>query len=293
MSEVGKQTCFVIMPFSRTIGAHDESYWTTHFERYLTPIIEEDGKLTAIRSEALRGNILNEIIRQLVTAPVVVADLTDANRNVYWELGVRQSFKHGTVTIAEEGTDLPFDLGAKGTLFYSSERVKHVEFSRKFKRALADCLEHPERPDSHVLEAISGRGSLFQIFRKDETIRRLEALESENEYNLLIIEMVRVDSEKNLKKIPDEKLMVTNRFRMSAMELLITDRYIEEKAEFYELAEDCYDSAIKLNDKLNEWLHFADRTDTWISNHGSRHAEHFANFKQKITEAREKVRRLT
>jgi hypothetical protein len=95
---------------------------------------------------------------------MVVADLTDANPNVYWELGVRQSFKHGTVTIAQHGTTLPFDIGAKGTLFYYPENhIEMAEFEKRFRTAIEDCLMRPDRPDSHVLETISGRGTLFEI----------------------------------------------------------------------------------------------------------------------------------
>lgn len=89
------------MPFSKTTDKHTEDYWTEHFERFLKPLIEENPGLEARRSEPLRGDILRQIITDLVVSRVVVADLTDHNPNVYWELGVRQSFQHGTVTIAE------------------------------------------------------------------------------------------------------------------------------------------------------------------------------------------------
>ena len=106
------------MPFSKTSDEHTEDYWTRHFDTFLKPLIEECPDLEAHRSEALRGDILRQIITDLIVSPVVVADLTASNSSVYWELGVPQSFKHGTITIAEEGTLLPFDLGSKGTLFY-------------------------------------------------------------------------------------------------------------------------------------------------------------------------------
>ncbi|NVM45355.1 MAG: hypothetical protein HWN79_10600 [Candidatus Lokiarchaeota archaeon] len=67
--------------------------------------------------EAMREDILKKIIQSLVTSPIVLADLTDHNPNVFWELGVRQSFKHNTITIAEEGTKLPFDVSPKATIF--------------------------------------------------------------------------------------------------------------------------------------------------------------------------------
>lgn len=83
--------CFVIMPFSQTTDEHGEEYWTAHFERFLKPTIEEVG-LEARRSEPLRGDLVSEIVKELVVCPIVIADLTDLNANVFWELGVRQSF---------------------------------------------------------------------------------------------------------------------------------------------------------------------------------------------------------
>lgn len=115
-----RKRCFVIMPFSETSEEHTEQYWTKHFKTFLKPLIEESGDLEVYRSKPLRGDILKQIIAELVVSPIVVADLTDGNPNVFWELGVRQSFKHGTITIAEEGTDIPFDLSVKGILFLSS-----------------------------------------------------------------------------------------------------------------------------------------------------------------------------
>ena len=131
-----REFCFVIMPFSKTADLHDEQHWTDHFEKFLKPMIEENPNLEARRSEALRGDLVKQIISDLVTARIVIADLTDSNSNVYWELGIRQSFMHGTVTIAEHGTKLPFDIGRKGTLFYyPKDRVKNEAFRQAFKRA--------------------------------------------------------------------------------------------------------------------------------------------------------------
>jgi len=109
-----KKQCFVIMPFSETTEKHTENYWTEHFEDFLKPLIEECPQLEAYRSKPLHGDILKDIITKLIISPLVVADLTDLNPNVFWELGIRQSFKHGTITIAQEGTKLPFDTLFQG-----------------------------------------------------------------------------------------------------------------------------------------------------------------------------------
>lgn len=220
------------MPFSKTSEKHTKEYWTEHFNSFLRPLIEGCSELKAHRSEPLRGDILKQIITELAICPVVVADLTDLNPNVFWELGVRQSFKHGTVTIAEKGTKVPFDVSVKGTLFYNPEdHIENAKFSRQFERAIKDCLSHPERPDSHVLETVSGRGTLFQIIRRDEAIRRAKALIYECKVNMKLLNKVYDTARKN-QKTPKKREFVTARFRYSAVELLVTTRYLDEEEAF-------------------------------------------------------------
>ncbi|MFX1503911.1 MAG: hypothetical protein ACFFDH_23315, partial [Promethearchaeota archaeon] len=113
-----KLKCFVIMPFSRSSDKHTEYYWTNHFNDFLKPEIEKIPVLKAVRSDELRGDILKEIINDLYNSYIVVADLTDHNPNVFWELGIRLSFRYRTITIAEKGTKLPFDVSTKNTIFY-------------------------------------------------------------------------------------------------------------------------------------------------------------------------------
>jgi hypothetical protein len=183
--------CFVIMPFSKTSEEHTQQYWTSHFSSFLKPLIEKCSGVKAYRSEPLRGDVLRQIITELVVCPIVVADLTDGNPNVFWELGVRQSFKQGTITIAEDGTKIPFDISVKGILFYyPKNHIKNIEFAEKFKRAIQDILLNPDIPDSHVLEAISGRGTLYEIIRQDEAKRRIDALITEINYNRKVADRI-------------------------------------------------------------------------------------------------------
>jgi len=151
------KTCFVIMPFSKTSETHSKAYWTRHFEAFLKPLIEESGDFEVSRSKALRGDLVKEIVENLYNSDIVVADLTDWNPNVFWELGVRLSYKHGTITIAEEGTKLPFDISTKGTLYYPENHIRIQEFRTQFKKAIRDCLDNPDKPDSRVLEILSSR----------------------------------------------------------------------------------------------------------------------------------------
>lgn len=190
LSETKKQ-CFVIMSFSKTSDEHTEQYWDEHFEDFLKPLIEDYSSFEAHRSEALNGDIVKQIITRLITSPIVVADLTDFNPNVFWELGVRQSFKLGTLTIAEVGTVLPFDIFSKGTLFYHpNNHRKNAKFCKDFKNLITKIAKNDFSPDSSILETISGRGTLYEIVHQEETLRRMDALEQEALWNNVVLSKI-------------------------------------------------------------------------------------------------------
>ena len=261
-----RKQCFVIMPFSKTSTEHTEEYWTKHFETFLKPLIEQCAELEAHRSEPLRGDVLRKIITELVVSPVVVADLTDRNPNVFLELGVRQSFKHGTVTIAEKGTKIPFDISVKGILFYHpKDHIKNAKFINRFKEAVMDCLSHPESPDSLVLETISGRGTLFEIIHRDEAIRRVKALISEYTTNIAWLKHIYDIVQKN-RKFPEKRKYATARLRSPAIELLITTRYLDEEDSFYSSAEECFSRIFAINEQLSVWESKPVSTEAWFWN---------------------------
>ena len=279
------------MPFSKTNDQHTEEYWTKHFEDYLKPLIEECPGVRAIRSEALRGDILKQIITDLMSAPVVVANLTDANPNVYWELGIRQSFKYGTITIAEDGTRIPSDLRLKGHLFYyPSDNIKDAGFRIKFKTAIVDCIEHPEKPDSQVLETINGRGTLFEIFRKDESGRRVEALISENEHNKTTLNLIYATIEKNKGKQSEEKECVISRMQSYAIQLLVTNRYLNKEDAFYGNLIALLDYVGKVNHELDQWQLSLEPAEAYFLKHRETFEKVFISAGDMLLKLREEMR---
>jgi len=275
------------MPFSQTTDEHTENYWTKHYDRFLEPLIEEC-QLEAHRSTALRGDITRQIILDLIESPVVVADLTDANPNVYWELGVRQSFMHGTITIAQEGTKLPFDISSKGTLFYDSTHLNEVDFRKNFKTAIVDCLEHPDRPDSRVLETTSGRGSLYEIIRRDETLRRLDAVLSECSYNMGVLKLI-IEQVQSNQDDPVNRKISPARFRPWAAELLATNRYVDEDQPFYQLTEKYLSHLAVINDQLGRWGPAARPTEKWLLEQEEKMVKYFEEFKDSVETVRDDI----
>jgi response regulator RpfG family c-di-GMP phosphodiesterase len=112
-------TCFVIMPFSATQSC-SEGEWTEIYEKLIKPAVEQSGfKYECKRAEIVYGNIIESILDELNRAEVVIADLTDRNPNVFYELGVRHALRNTTILIAQKEADLPFDLRPYATLIYN------------------------------------------------------------------------------------------------------------------------------------------------------------------------------
>ena len=249
------------MPFSPTSEEHTKDYWDDQFSLFANAI-EEVG-LQARRSSPIRGSLLSQIIADLFSSPIVVADLTDRNPNVYWELGVRQSLSNGTIIIAQEGTQLPFDVRDIGVLYYNRDDVvTWDEFRGQFKAALKHCIDHPEILDSPVISAISGRGSLYSIFRSQEISRRLDALVSEIDRNEELISTAMRYVRRN--QLGKGRTYLTGRFRTAATQSLIAERYLDESVDFYEMAELYYDMILRINEQVNFWRSSAERVELWI-----------------------------
>jgi hypothetical protein len=281
-----KQICFVIMPFSQTTDKHTEKYWTEHYESFLKPLIEENAGLQAHRSEPLRENIVEQIIKHLVLSPVVVADLTDNNHNVYWELGVRQSFKYGTLTIAEQGTKLASDIALKGTLFYPKNHLS-MSFRNRFKSAIEDCLARPDRPDSDVLAAVQGRGSLYETSRREEIVRRLDAVLLECASNLVRTTMIHRDAKRRVKK--GKGPLASLPLSYCALQLLATERYLAEEQVFYIEIVSCISVVTQCNVELARWQTFPKRTDKVLANNLGFLKEKISSVRKLVQDARDEV----
>jgi len=110
-----KRNAFVVMPIKKA-GSPEYEHFRALFDEILKPTLEAAGFSTQRADDVQKtGAITKDIILRLAEADLVVADLTDLNPNVFYELGVRHALRgFGTVMILDElrTTDVPFDLSA-------------------------------------------------------------------------------------------------------------------------------------------------------------------------------------
>src|SRR5688500_2988690 len=107
----------MVMPFgSKSVERKDgagrvEVDFDALWARVHKPALEERG-YRAIRADSdLGALIIDQMIKRLVVADVVVADITMPNANVYYEIGLRHSARErGCVLVRADWAKVLFDL---------------------------------------------------------------------------------------------------------------------------------------------------------------------------------------
>lgn len=127
-----RPTAFVVMQFTKP---YNELY-----AEVVRPICDEF-QITSLRADESYGPglIVADVAKQITEARLVVAEITPANPNVYYEVGYAHALNKPTILIAEKGTQLPFDVSPFRVLFYenSIDGKRRVEEGfRKHLRAL-------------------------------------------------------------------------------------------------------------------------------------------------------------
>jgi|SRR6478609_2331873 len=114
--------CFVLMPFGTKkdpTGGPDINFDSV-YEQAIRPAIEAAG-MDAIRAdEELTGGIIQKpMFERLLLCDFALADLTTANPNVFYELGVRHAVRPATtLAIFARHQSLPFDIAYLRSLSY-------------------------------------------------------------------------------------------------------------------------------------------------------------------------------
>jgi hypothetical protein len=160
------KTCFVVMGFGTKVdfATGRKLNLDATYQNLIKPAVEDAG-LECWRADEIvhSGNINVPMYRNILTADLVVADVSTANCNAFYELGVRHALRPSTtIIIAEDGYTFPFDINQIAILKY-----KHlgddigVSEARRFTAQLRDSVttilaKDPPDDDSPVYTFLHG-----------------------------------------------------------------------------------------------------------------------------------------
>jgi hypothetical protein len=84
--------------------------------------------------------ILQDIAQGIVEAEVVIAEITPANENVFYELGYSHALNKPTILLAERGKELPFDVSGYRVLFYDNTIAGKKQIEEGLRKHLEAIL---------------------------------------------------------------------------------------------------------------------------------------------------------
>lgn len=137
-----EKTCFVICPIGEP-ESPERSRSDQVFQFIISPAVTKHG-LTPLRSDQLPSpgrNITNEIIRHILEDRIVIADLTGRNANVFYELGLRHSFRMPVVQMIARGERVPFDVQGTRVVYYSLDLAGGEHAKAEVEQQIAEALD--------------------------------------------------------------------------------------------------------------------------------------------------------
>ncbi|WP_139359881.1 hypothetical protein [Mycobacterium sp. D16Q16] len=222
-----EKICFLACPIG-AVGSETRE----RSDRVMTYVIEE--ALTPLGYKTVRadrinsaGRITTQIVTNIIEADLLIADLTDQNANVFYELAIRHAFDKPYVQLIEDGQVIPFDVRDMRTLHLDYRDLASAAKAKTDLTEMVRDIESGNKPESPVVTAVDLR-TLEQSGdpNKIETAQLAAALQTLNSEISSLREERR--SPKNMaatdKKIVDMRRELTQSYEAQlAMARLIRD----------------------------------------------------------------------
>ena len=154
--------CFVISPIGP--DGSETRRRSNQVLKYVVEAVVSPLGYNVVRADRIAdaGLISSQILDHIVNDELVIADLTDANPNVFYELAVRHALGKPFVQLCQLGQDLPFDVQGQRTLFFDHTDLDSVDAVKGELLSAIEAmrgLEQVETPLSVTVNLLSLRAS--------------------------------------------------------------------------------------------------------------------------------------
>ncbi|KAB5489516.1 hypothetical protein [Flagellimonas hadalis] len=233
-----RPNCFIIMPFG--------GWFDKYFSDIYVPAIEKAG-FEAKRADDLYrpGNIVNDIWNYTKNANVILADLTNKNPNVFYELGLAHAITKPAILITASMEDVPFDLRSLRVIVYDKNSPDWGDILKdKIAKALEETLKSPE-------------DAIPPTFLEVSKTKRLKVGEEEKE--LLELRRDLNSLKREVRSKPNNRIRrVEEEIHPNEAEMLIK-RYIENGLDDIDIAEKLEPFGPPINWTLDKIKEFRDK----------------------------------
>lgn len=163
-----KKRCFIITPIGNdndSIRRHIDGI----IDAAIKPALEPDYEVVAAHKITETGTITKQIIKEIYQDELAIANLTGNNPNVMYELAIRYCLGKPVLTIAEKGTNLPFDVMPERTIFYVNDPQGSLDLKDAIRSYVLNVdLAKRESPIHAILKEIDADAEALSIIKSSK-----------------------------------------------------------------------------------------------------------------------------
>lgn len=86
--------------------------------------------------EFIQGDIFPHILKHILKARIIIANINGRNPNVFYELGIAHTLDKPSLIVAKNLSDAPFDVRSKRMILYDNETELRDKLDKNIRNAL-------------------------------------------------------------------------------------------------------------------------------------------------------------
>lgn len=146
IDRVDPKLCFVLMPFKKE--------WSDEVFKLIKNTIESIG-FQCVRADNLNGPIIIEDIWiKINQAGIIIADVTDKNPNVMYEVGIAHTVGRPTILLTQNAKKIPFDFAHLRHIEYRNSIDGREVFESRLREVIAEMTKGSNTKESKVVSKI-------------------------------------------------------------------------------------------------------------------------------------------
>ncbi|CAI3547545.1 hypothetical protein [Clostridium neonatale] len=215
-----RKKCFIITPIGNE-NTETRRHIDGVINECIRPILEEkyQYQVNAAHEFTTPGSINNQVIEAIYTSDLVIANLTELNPNVMYELALRHAFRKPVIIIMENGNDkLPFDITTERTIFYDNDFQGAINLKMSLNDMVKSIQEikdvELDNPVYNALERLNlkenllktiGQGNDTDVDAISYMVERLDQIEQK-----ISTEIILEDGRRGIRKNETEIVLFLN-----------------------------------------------------------------------------------
>ncbi len=247
-TERGQPTAFVIMPF-------DEEFKPV-YETLYHPVLEEAGfAVERADTHPDPTNIITKVIIKIYQSNLIIADLSEAKANVYYELGLANAMNKPVVMLINDISRLQFDVGEYHVIEYGNAATPRHDAHAKLRSVAERFLVNEAMFSSPYADAL---GVPVQVFRDQELSEHAEVTPEQDRRNnqgpnWADIEGVKSDATSNIETQLDDRPPQAARDEDQKTDVGLTTT-VEVLDHLCEVSDQISENASAMGARLRAWV---------------------------------------